>query len=349
MSADVDDGEIAERLLALLRDRTGRRALAYAVRPERIPGGFDTRIVAFTLRDAPAELAGPLVLRLHRHDTDPANARFEAVVHRAIAGLGYPCPPVVLEGGLAAGLGGSFVVMPRVPGRVMLETLTSPMVVRFPAILAGLQLALHGLDAAALRDALAAADIDPARCSVDAELAAFDRAITTARLDDLGATFAWLVAHRPPDPGTLAICHGDLHPLNILVEDGRPTGVIDWSASHLRFADPAYDVGATIALLRHGPLAVPRGLGTLAALGRLWLVDAYRRSYLRGRRLEPGRVRYYEALRTLGFLIEGLVYRPASAGVVAASTKPSAFADPRVIARAARRLHALTGVGPAGH
>ena len=340
----MDDHAIERALLAVLRDRTARPALDYAVRPEPIVGGFDTRILRFALRDAPAPLDGPLVLRLHRPEAASADARFEAVVHGAVAGLGYPCPPALLSGDAHAGLGAAFLVMPEVPGRVMLDAVRGPGLVRLPEMLARLQLALHALDVEPLRRALAAAGFDPARYTVAEELAAFGQAVEHSRLDGLREALAWLTEHRPPDPAVPVICHGDFHPLNVLVAQGRVTGVVDWSASHLRFAEPAYDVGATLALLRHGPLDVPRGLRTLAALGRRWVVSEYVRCYLRGRALDPARVRHYEALRTLGFLVEGGMHRQAAARVIEPRTKPSAFASPHLLAVAAARLQALTGV-----
>ena len=340
----MDDLSIADRLLAVLRARTGRAGLDYAVRPERIHGGFDTRIFSFTLRDAPDAFAGPLVLRLHRPETDAAHARFEAVVHRTLASLGYPCPTALLVGDARDGLGGAFLVMPRLPGRVMLAAMRGPGLLRLPMMLAGLQLALHALDAEPLRRALAAADFDPARCSMGEDLTAMAHAIERARLDGLRPALAWLLAHRPPAGSVTVVCHGDFHPLNVLVERGRATGVVDWAANHLRFTEPAYDVGATAAILRHGPLDVPRGLGALASLGRRLLIEGYRRTYLRARPLEPARLHYYEALRTLGLLVEGGVYRRAAEGAIPTPTKPSAFASPRLLQGAAHRLRALTGV-----
>src|SRR4030095_13432052 len=145
MLHDVDDTAIADRLLGILRRRAGART-DYAVRPARIPGGFDSRIFAFTLRGAPDGLLGPPVLRLNRSDADPARARFEATVHRTVAMLGYPCPPVLLVGEADDGLGGAFLVMPRVPGRAMLDALWGPRLVRLPDLLARLHLRLHTLD-----------------------------------------------------------------------------------------------------------------------------------------------------------------------------------------------------------
>ena len=56
----------------------------------------------------------------------------------------------------------------------------------------------------------------------------------------------WLLENRPPEPERLAVCHGDFHPLNILVQDGIVTGVLDWPGFII--ADPALDIANTIVL-----------------------------------------------------------------------------------------------------
>jgi len=343
MLHDVDDTAIADRLLAILRRRAGAKT-DYAVRPARIPGGFDSRIFAFTLHGAPDGLSGPLVLRLNRSEVDPARARFEATVHRTVAMLGYPCPPVLLVGEADDGLGGAFLVMPRVPGRAMLDALWGPGLVRLPDLLARLHLRLHTLDPDPLRRALSTAGFDPTRMTVQRDLDTAASDVDRAQLHGLRPILDWLIVNRPPERAGQVICHGDFHPFNILVETGQPSGVIDWV--NLRFADPAYDVGATTAILTHGPLDLPAGVRTAAALGRRILVAAYRRTYLRERRLERDRLRYYEALRTFGFVLEAGLVRQSAAGIIAPSSKPSAFASPQVLRAATRRLRVLTGVTP---
>jgi aminoglycoside phosphotransferase (APT) family kinase protein len=340
----MDDTTIAERLLDVLRRHAGMAGIDYAARPVRIHGGYDTRIYVFTLHGAPAALSGPLVLRLQRPDTDPAQARREAAIHGAVAGLGYPCPPVLVAGDAAAGLGGAFLIMPRVAGRVMLDALWGPGLVRMPDMLAQLHLALHALDPEPVRHALAAVGVAPERLRVSDVLAGAAQEITAARLDGLRGILEWLTTHRPPEPPAAVVCHGDFHPLNVFVERGRPTGVIDWA--NLRFGDRAYDVGATLALLTHGPVNVPIGLRAVAVLGRRVLVDAYRRSYLRAHAIDPARLRYYEALRTLGLLVEAGIHHRIAAGVIAPRSKPTAFASRRVLAGAVARIRALTGVSP---
>jgi aminoglycoside phosphotransferase (APT) family kinase protein len=50
------------------------------------------------------------------------------------------------------------------------------------------------------------------------------------------------------------VCHGDLHPFNLLVEGDHLT-VLDWTPALL--APPARDVGFTSLLLQEPPLIVP--------------------------------------------------------------------------------------------
>ncbi len=45
---------------------------------------------------------------------------------------------------------------------------------------------------------------------------------------DLLAIKSWLEDNWPSQPQAAAICHGDLHPDNILYLDGKVTGLIDW-------------------------------------------------------------------------------------------------------------------------
>ena len=66
----------------------------------------------------------------------------------------------------------------------------------------------------------------------------------------------WLRTHPPPSTH-LAICHGDLHPFNLLVEGDR-VSVIDWSVGMV--ADPAFDLAFTSMMLAMAPLQLPAPL-----------------------------------------------------------------------------------------
>ena len=257
-----DTGTIARGLLDLLRQRVGAPHLEYVRPPERIPGGYDTRIFAFALRGGPPELSGQLILRLYRHDTDPSRAPAEAAIHRTVAALGYPCPPALLVGEASDGLAGGFLVLPRVPGHILLDESWGPGVVRMPGILARLHVALHALDPAPLRRALASAGIAPARLEVGTVLDDVACEVAAARLDGMHPVLDWLATHRPPETPAAVICHGDFHPLNILADKNQPTGVIDWANAVI--AEAAMDVGSAIANMSAVPLPLPWALRVAA-------------------------------------------------------------------------------------
>jgi aminoglycoside phosphotransferase (APT) family kinase protein len=140
------------------------------------------------------------------------------------------------------------------------------------------------------------------------------------------------------------ICHGDLHPLNVMMEGGDVTGVLDWA--NARLDDPAWDVGASIALFSHGPIDLPGPLVRIADVARGWLMRRYLNAYLAERQLDMDAVRCFEAMRLLGFLIEVGIVRQSRAGAVAPTTKPTAFESPRVLSGIIRRFNEITGVTP---
>lgn len=75
-------------------------------------------------------------------------------------------------------------------------------------------------------------------------------------------------------PGRPALLHLDFHPMNLLVEGGRISGVIDWA--NLRPGDPRLDVARTLAILSVDP-----SVWHLPAAERA-VVRALRRAYLCG-------------------------------------------------------------------
>ncbi len=241
-------------------------------------------------------------------------------------------------------LAGAFLVLERVPGRPLKDLLFGPSLARAPGWLAEAQARLHQLDAAELERALAQVGCAGAPLHLDDELAQDAAVIERTGLEGLREAHGWLAAHRPNDAGVRVICHGDFHPLNVMVDRGNVSGVIDWT--RVRVAEPAYDVGATVAITRQGPLALPAWLDPLLRAGRRMLLAAYLSDYRRRRPLDPQRVRYYEALRSLGFLIEAGQHRMAELGKLERPSKATAFAAPRVQAAVASRFHALTGVLP---
>ena len=102
---------IDDDLLRVLSAHAGQ-PLAYATPPAAMTGGYWAAIYSFELDHAPADLAGPLVLRVM--PSRDAGVR-EAVVQRTVAEQGYATPGVVLDG-VDEALGAAFMVMRRVEG-----------------------------------------------------------------------------------------------------------------------------------------------------------------------------------------------------------------------------------------
>ena len=287
--------EVAVELLRILERHTGMPGLAYAVPPVPLAGGFWAALYGFRLSHGPQDLSGDLVLRVMPTDED--HCRREALMQAAAAGAGFPAPRIHLVGGSEAGLGRPFIIMDRAPGGTVASGLggweKTRVLVRMPALLAKTMAQLHALDpgmVSGLRDAASVA-------TVLAELA---ERIQPLGLDGFVAALAWLYEHQPVERRRV-ICHGDLHPFNLVIVNGRASALLDWTNAVL--ADPAFDVAYTSQLLALWPVAVPglprRLLKPIA--GRL-AASRFLAEYRRRARVEPASGQWYEALHTLRLL-----------------------------------------------
>jgi aminoglycoside phosphotransferase (APT) family kinase protein len=193
------------------------------------------------------------------------------------------------------------------------------------SVLVELQLRLHALDADVLLQALdregqassrgGAPPISREMVTVEGHLARLERRIGRGRLRGLEAAMAWLFDHRPTGAGRRVICHGDFHPQNILIMDGRVTGVIDWPNTIV--ADRALDVAATrviIGLVPMGLLGVPPALRGLIEVARRVVAARYVRGYRRRHQLDGSRLAYYEALACMRGLVRTAEARLAPIG-----------------------------------
>lgn len=118
-----------------------------------------------------------------------------------------------------------------------------------PEVLASCMAALHSLDPQCVRGQLSSAGDVPTLADLLGALR--DMAAGYGR-PDLAETARWLIGN-PAPPAPDDICHGDLHPFNLLA-DGEQVTVVDWSAALL--APRAYDVAVTTLLLAEPPLRV---------------------------------------------------------------------------------------------
>jgi len=355
--------DLSGQLLGVLRAAAGEPGLAYDRRPEPMHGGFWAELCSFSLAEPPDGWPKELVARVM---PDPGAARKETIVQSAVAGAGFPTPVVRASGGPEDGLGRAFMIMDRAPGGPLLAGLDGAGAVtsglgllrRIPVVLAEAMARLHALDPDLVRGELvaAAAPDGPASRAGAAPAAAGglpDRVgyapVTVPGLlaglaghadefgrTDLAGAARWLAAH-PPAPAPDVICHGDLHPFNLLADGDRIT-VLDWSTTLI--APRAHDVGFTSLLLSEPPLDVPGwARPAVRTLGRL-LAGRFVRRYQRaaGVRTGAGELRYHQAVVCLRALTE-------VAGWVHQGTAGERRGHPWLVSGPAfaRRLSRLTG------
>lgn len=305
------------RLLAYLRDRFEDDRIDFASPPAEMRGVSEILTFRFRISPAPPPLEPSLVMRLHLWRKSVLPAIEEGAVQNALARLGYPVPPVYTVCTDTSVLGGAFLVMRFLPGRLMLSSALETM----PEMLGRAQAELHEFDPTPVVEALRAQGLDPARRRLASELEGL-RALS--RSDGRLAPVAdWLAANRPPEPGRLSICHGDFHPMNILVSGGETTGVLDWS--DFMVADPALDVASTLLLIRH----VSRHLLSMTDLDRR--IERYLAAYRAVRPLDPDYLDYYRIRR--GALV-----------LSNARARPAIWSHPRIVEDLIADIRRTTGI-----
>ncbi len=290
-----------------LRRTSGIDDLDWATPPAPLHGGFWAEMYTVELADPPATLAGRLVARIM---PDPDTAAFETAIQRHVHRSGLPVPAIRAASGPTSELDHAWTLMDHAPGQPLLSGLTAIGAVRrVPALYRRLP------------DLLARAAADLHRCPTDgpdldhhhdrADIHAFivriaEQADTIGR-HDLAAA-ARSVAERAP--ASRVICHGDLHPFNLLVDGDRWT-ILDWTTAVI--ADPHYDLGFTTLMLANPPLGGPAPVRAIAhrvgrRLARRFL---HTYSHVSGTPVDPERLAWGHTAHTLRALVEIATWQAA--------------------------------------
>ena len=330
-------GTLPDRLIEHLRAALGAK-VAFAAPPAPLSGGFDTTILAFDLKGAAPDYGGGLVLRLMPRAGDTERVRREAAIHAALVAQGYPAPRVLLAVTDAAPLGRPFLVLQRLAGANMWLNAFGPggrarRILGFSRTLASAQARLHRLDPSGLATSLEDAGVDPAELSVEGELRRLVARIEAADLKGLGPGAAWLADNRPAPAAEAVICHGDFHPLNLVMDGMTLSGVVDWSQTIL--AEPAYDIAATKVLLQFGPIDAPPRARALLDAVRSLPIRRYVRFYRAERPFEVRNLTYFEGLRVMSALVFAGETPPGQA---------NPWRKPHALAALCRRFARISGI-----
>src|SRR5262249_10261515 len=146
--------------------------------------------------------------------------------------------------------GGPFLVMERVPGRILLRAmLRRPWIfLHFPAQMAETHARLHTLPVEGFPA--------PPGPFLGRHLDEMRAAVARHDLPGLAPGLGWLEAHRPAEAAAPSILHMDFHPLNLIEREDDSLVVLDWTYADL--GDPHADVATTLLILDCVPGPRPR-------------------------------------------------------------------------------------------
>ena len=228
------------------------------------------------------------VLRLLRNPNAQRQVEWEAAAMRAAADAGVRVP-ALRE--LTTFDGRPGMIMERVEGTDMLAV-----VGKKPWLVFSIG-ALSGRIQAGLHEVRAPETLPPMRAMLRGRI---ERA---GLLPEALARFALSVLDGLPDGDR--ICHGDLHPGNIMRTDGEPV-LIDWT--NATRGDPMADYARTDLMIRIGdiPPGQPLVIRYGAIVARGLMLGAYRRAYRRVRPLDTALATRWEVPVAAARVAEGI-------------------------------------------
>ena len=179
-----------------------------------------------------------------RGTLEHTDRRAEFELLGALAAHGFPVPRVHWLEDAPSALERPYFVMDRLPGGP-LRRQTPEQRAALGHELGGWLARLHAADPAELAPALErpASAADATRAELARWQAEYERS-RPGPVPLLGALLAWLEVNVPEAEAPVRLLWADAGPHNLLVYEGRITGLLDWELAHL--GDPLEDLGATV-------------------------------------------------------------------------------------------------------
>ena len=270
-----------------------------------LAGGFWASMYSLGVAGQPAGVPAKVVFRIA---PDAAMGAKEIAVQQTVAELGFPTPHVRLNRPADDELG-AWSVMDFAAGTPPLGDLNGiaalrkarDLWTRLPGQLAEAMAELHTLDPTTVTLAVKSG-ASAVAWTIHDLLVHFEAHAGALDKPDLVAAVRALAECRPVEANPV-ICHGDLHPFNLLVQENGVVTVIDWTAAIC--AAPAFDVAYTSILLANPPLDAPGPIGAVIR----WIGGRVARRFIaRYSTLTPGRelanLDWYRALHGIRILLE---------------------------------------------
>jgi aminoglycoside phosphotransferase (APT) family kinase protein len=288
----VDDADAIAAAIAQWSSARFGVPVDVAESPTLVATGYDNRICLVQLSGAglPDEWTRPLVARIARTADRLATAEREATIQNWCVLHDVPAPAVLAVIPPGDTFETPVQIMERAPGTTVVDAFTrTPR--QAPALIDRL---------AALQAALHQTPVDDWPRQPDGGDSLLDRRLAGVRyalsVDDAPALRQGLDAVERLAPALGAAesvaCHGDYHPLNVLVDGDRLT-IIDWTDAGL--GDRHGDVARTLLLFDLAAVgADKRSERALLRVLAPWLRRRYRRAYERHLPLDPARLRLWE-------------------------------------------------------
>ncbi|MFX0031006.1 MAG: phosphotransferase family protein [Candidatus Hermodarchaeota archaeon] len=286
--------QISEKLITYLRDRLNDSMIDYDSPLTLLPGGFQTYIYRFKLNGVREELSKSLILRLYPQFYGTRNAIWESVVQNVLVSEGFPVAQAYFTCTDMSILGGAFFIMDFLPGKpMMIEPIET-----IPKMLGKTHAALHSIDPEPLIESLSEQGIDK---HMWRQGILFDWLKEKANERPwIREGVDWLIKNRPPESKRLTVCHGDFHPLNILIQDGKVTGVLDWG--NFLISDPILDIANTIVVIT---VAIKHFASVLyPSVDWQLFVEEYLDAYRSKRILDCTHLDYYRVMKSVKSLIQ---------------------------------------------
>jgi len=282
-------------LLDAIRAESRRPDARWARPPRQLRGGYFATILKVRLEGVPG-LDGDLVARIL---PDPGSWEREIVAQRLASEQGFPTPTVRMGSLPTSAFDRAWILMDYAEGTPPLAAASARgflgalprRIWRTPNLLAEALVRLHSVD-------VGGAELNFGRPGVAGRsLEWLYSDATRLGSRDLMERAERLLATRPRYRGAV-LCHGDLHPINVLRSPGGDS-IVDWT--YATYDDPLYDVAVTRLILWYLPLNVPLVLRpVVASVGRtLALRFVSRYETLSGGRVDRERLEWFTRLATL--------------------------------------------------